>query len=600
MMTMADRLRGARLLVVFPFRADPWRSALSMAIMVASGLAGVGLALALKLITDAVVAGDAGQAFTGVVLLVVMRLLVTGGSWTTFLLQAGIMDRTGLFLDAELARLSAQAVGIEHVERPDYLDRIEHLRQFRTNLIVVPATLATTVTTVVRIGITLYVLAEVAPVLALLPLAALPLLFVTYWNNRALSRAWDNKVGKLFRLENTLRRLPGTEPGGRELRVYGLKKDYQERHLSVLDDAASTWGRVSLRGAAAEAVGWLVFGAAFIAALVVVGHRAVAGDLSAGDLVLVVTLALQLNSHLNSIAGVATTIGGSFRTAERLAWLTAYADEDAKRSGSGRRVPPDTLTEGVRLSGVGFSYPGTDQQVLHGVDLLLPAGATVAIVGDNGAGKTTLVKLLLRMYEPSAGEILVDGVPLRELDVAEWRRRTSAGFQDFARFEFVARHAVGVGRLEQLDDEQAVVAALERAQANDILEALPDGLSSQVGRNFADGVELSGGQWQKLALGRTMMRTGPLLLVLDEPTASLDAASEAMLFDSFAASAERSSLQSGAVTVIVSHRFSTVRTADLIVVMGEGGVLELGSHDELMAQEGTYAELYNLQARGYG
>jgi ATP-binding cassette, subfamily B, bacterial len=597
---MTDRVRAARLLVVFPFRADPWRSALSVAIMVASGLAGVGLAFALKVITDAVVAGKTGQAIAGVILLVAMRLLVIGGSWTTFLLQAGIIDRTALFLDAELARLSADAVGIEHVERPDYLDRVEHLRQFRANLIMVPATLATTLATVVRIGITLYILAEVSPVLALLPLAAAPVLLATYWSNRSLSRLWDEKVGKLFRLEDALRRLPGTEPGGRELRVYGLKRHYQQRHRDVLDDSASTWGRVSLGGAAAEAIGWMVFGAAFIGALVLIGDRAVAGHLSAGDLVLVVTLASQLNMHLSNIAGVANTVGGSLRTAERLVWLTDYATGDQARSGAGRRLPPITLTEGIRLSGVGFSYPGTGQTVLSEVDLLLPAGATVAIVGDNGAGKSTLVKLLLRMYEPSTGEILVDGIPLRELEATEWRRRTSSGFQDFARFEFVARQAVGVGRLEQIDDDQAVLAALERAQASDILGSLPDGLSSQVGRNFADGVELSGGQWQKLALGRTMMRTDPLLLVLDEPTAALDAASEAKLFDSFSASAERSSRRSGAVTVVVSHRFSTVRTADLIVVIGEGGVLELGSHEELMAHGGTYAELFNLQARAYG
>ena len=229
----------------------------------------------------------------------------------------------------------------------------------------------------------------------------------------------------------------------------------------------------------------------------------------------------------------------------------------------------------------------TGTEVLHDVSLLLPAGATVAIVGENGAGKTTLVKLLLRMYEPSAGSILVDGTDVRQFAVNGWRRRPSGSVQDFARFEFSAQQAVGVGRLEALDDEAAVTGALERAQALDVLEALPDGLSSQLGRSFADGTELSAGQWQKLALGRSLMRPDPLLLVLDEPTASLDPLVEAALFERFTSAARVTSERSGGVTVIVSHRFSTVRTADLIAVLAGGRVVEVGTHHELMARRGV-------------
>jgi ATP-binding cassette subfamily B protein len=237
--------------------------------------------------------------------------------------------------------------------------------------------------------------------------------------------------------------------------------------------------------------------------------------------------------------------------------------------------------------------------VLDHVDLVLEPGTTVAIVGENGAGKTTLVKLLARLYEPTAGRILVDGIDLRSFDVGAWRARVSAGFQDFGRFQFLARESVGIGDLPAADSDARVLAALGRAAAADVPAGLPAGLATQLGREFEGGVDLSLGQWQKVALGRAMMRRQPLLLVLDEPTASLDAPTEHALFERFTEAARGAAEQSGAVTVLVSHRFSTVRTADLIVVFADGRISERGSHDELMRRGGTYAELYELQAGAY-
>jgi ATP-binding cassette subfamily B protein len=248
---------------------------------------------------------------------------------------------------------------------------------------------------------------------------------------------------------------------------------------------------------------------------------------------------------------------------------------------------------------VSFTYPGTDRVVLDHVDLDLPAGATVAIVGENGAGKTTLVKLLTRMYEPTAGTITVDDLPISDIPPVEWRERLSAGFQDFVRFEFTAQHTVGQGWLPELDDPVAARAALDDAGGTDILDRLASGLDTQLGRTFDDGAELSGGQWQKLALGRTMMRREPILVILDEPTAALDPGAEAALFERYAAGARERRARTGAVTILISHRFSTVRIADLIVVLDHGKITELGTHDELIARDGTYAELYALQARAY-
>ncbi|HEV3025170.1 MAG TPA: ABC transporter ATP-binding protein, partial [Pirellulales bacterium] len=240
----------------------------------------------------------------------------------------------------------------------------------------------------------------------------------------------------------------------------------------------------------------------------------------------------------------------------------------------------------------------------------LPAGTVIAIVGDNGAGKTTLVKLLAKLYEPSAGRILVDDVELARMPADVWRTRLAGAFQDFFRFEFRARHTVGVGDVSRLDEEPAVVAAVSRAGADDVVVGLPARLETQLGPTWPQGVEVSFGQWQKLALARGFMRDHPLLLVLDEPTAALDAETEHALFERYAAAANGSRKGSsaddgtavkadGRITILVSHRFSTVRMADVIVVLDGAHVAEVGSHEELMARGGTYAELYGIQAAAY-
>jgi ATP-binding cassette subfamily B protein len=236
--------------------------------------------------------------------------------------------------------------------------------------------------------------------------------------------------------------------------------------------------------------------------------------------------------------------------------------------------------------------------VLRNVNIEVGAGSVVALVGENGAGKTTLVKLLCKFYEPTEGRITVDGIDLRRFNAEEWRARLSGAFQDFFRFEYAARAAIGVGDLEHVDDEGAVLAAVGRAGAADVVERMPSGLDTQLGPTWHDGVELSIGQWQKLALARGFMRDRPLLTVLDEPTAALDAETEHALFERFAA-ASRQASDDGRVTILVSHRFSTVRMADQIVVLDGARVVEAGSHDELMARAGLYAELYAMQASAY-
>jgi ATP-binding cassette subfamily B protein len=220
-------------------------------------------------------------------------------------------------------------------------------------------------------------------------------------------------------------------------------------------------------------------------------------------------------------------------------------------------------------------------------------------VGENGAGKTTLIKLLAKMYEPTDGAILIDDAPLARMQAAEWRSRVSGAFQDFFRFEFRARQTVGLGDLSRMEEELAIRSAISRAGADDVVAHLPSGLDTQLGRAWEGGAELSFGQWQKLSLARGFMRETPLVLVLDEPTAALDAETEHGLFERFAAAARSENKGSGRITILVSHRFSTVRMADLIVVLDGARMVEAGTHEELMAQRGTYSELYGIQAAAY-
>jgi ATP-binding cassette subfamily B protein len=310
-----------------------------------------------------------------------------------------------------------------------------------------------------------------------------------------------------------------------------------------------------------------------------------------------VSLIRRSRNQLASAAQGSGALVSTLATADRLFWLEDYAAEQA--ASAGVRPPPRTLQYGIELRDVMFSYPGTDRPVLEHLDLTLPAGSSVAVIGENGSGKTTLVKLLLGMYRPDSGQILVDGTPLSDLDPDAWRDRATAAFQDFARFQLPAVQSIGVADLPRLDDEPAALAALERAGVDGLAAQLPDGLATRVGTAYTGGHGLSGGQWQRLALGRAMRRDGPLLIVLDEPTASLDAQAEHALFDRYAAAARRAGDRNGAITVLVSHRFSTVLMADVIVYLEGGHAVEVGSHAELLERGGRYAELFELQAASY-
>jgi ATP-binding cassette subfamily B protein len=380
--------------------------------------------------------------------------------------------------------------------------------------------------------------------------------------------------------------------------VFGLEDELRRRLTDSHRNQEETLGRARRDAMLISAAGQAVFALGYIGGLLLVVRGAVAGHQSVGDVVLAVTLAAQVNGLVFQAAGVLQFVQMSARAYGRLAWLRDLVNDLYPGARQAARVP-ESIRDGIRLERVGFRYPGASEDVLGTVDLHLPAGTTVAFVGENGAGKSTLVKLLCRFYEPTGGRITVDGVNLAEFDPAAWRERIAAGFQDFVRFAFLARESVGVGDVIAIDDEAAVLAALERADARELVARLPAGLETQLGREAGDGVELSGGQWQKVALGRAMMRTKPLLLILDEPTSALDAHAEHELFERYVASARAVARATGGIAIFVSHRFSTVRMADHIVVVDGGSIVEHGTHHELVANGRLYADLYKLQAAAY-
>jgi len=256
------------------------------------------------------------------------------------------------------------------------------------------------------------------------------------------------------------------------------------------------------------------------------------------------------------------------------------------------RPVPHPIKQGIEFRNVSFKYPNRPEAVLKNVNLFMRPGEKIALVGSNGAGKTTLIKLLTRLYDPSEGQILLDGVDLREYDLNDLRDSIGVIFQDFVRYQATAKENISFGQIKALEDDLRIEGAAERGGASEVIDGLPDKWETMLGQMFERGTELSGGQWQKMALGRAFMRDGEVL-VLDEPTAALDAEREYEIFQRFR------DLTTGKIAVLISHRFSTVRMADRIAVLEDGAITELGSHAELLALNGTYARLFNMQAEGY-
>ncbi len=423
---------------------------------------------------------------------------------------------------------------------------------------------------------------------AILIVAGLPaFLMETRFSGEAfrLFRWRSPEARKQMYLETVLAR----EDYAKEVKLLGLGPMLLDRYREIFDLVFGEDKSLTVRRGFWGFLLGLVSTGAFYGAYAWVVFTTIGGDITLGDMTMYLMLFRQGQS---AVSASLQSIGGMYEDNLYLSTLYELLDEPVivKEGGATEGTDPN---DGLRFDGVSFAYPGQKDFAVKDVTLHIPPGQKLALVGQNGSGKTTLIKLLTRLYEPAEGRILLDGTPLEEWDVQVLHERIGVIFQDFVRYQFKVGENIGVGDVDYLDDEERWAEAGHAGMVDDFIGELDDGFHTQLGRWFKDGRELSGGQWQKIALARAFMRRESDVLVFDEPTSAMDAEAESLVFDRIRA------LATDQIAVLISHRFSTVRMADSIAVLANGEVIEKGSHEELMELNGTYARLFNLQAEGY-
>lgn len=646
-----DRTRTLRIIALWvttAFHASPGLTIVMCLTTVLSAALAPFSAYGVKLAVDGVTQGTSiwpGIAIVGAALLCnALSSAVSGPMGDT------LGERVHLHVHDDLIRLTAQLPGIAHHEHPALADRIALIERDSYSLVGVwrMFSLVGAATGTFALVVMLSTVSPWLNVLLLLGLGVTATQATGHIRREALWR--DNE--KYRRLGEKVVDVLATPSSGVEARAFGLHQPLLGVAAEAHEIRHRAWHALTLRFGALGVLGWIVYGLGYAAAVVWVVVGASRGETTIGDVTMLVVIGPQINTTARSITSSYAVLVESMSVFARYEWLREHARTNDWSDSSQR--PPDRLTDGIRFSHVDFAYPSsvaavagdseavsrpatraprtarastkasastraststnasgdadgaaagagptTPRRSLTDVDLHLPAGSTVAFVGDNGAGKSTLVKLLARLYDPTGGTITVDGVPLAEIDPVAWRERVSAGFQDFAALEFLAAETVAVGDLTGREDQELIESAVDAGQARAVVAGLSQGLDTQLGQQFTGGVGLSGGQWQRLALSRAFMRRRPLLMLLDEPTAALDPEAESSIYTQYGETARRLAKETGAVTVLVSHRFSTVRMADLIVVVADGRIAEVGTHAELLAAGGRYAELFDLQASAY-
>jgi len=547
-----------------------------------------------SLIVDAVVAAmrGAGPARRVVELVILEGALVAaiaaaqrGLSLCQSLLRAQLGQRVNVMILEKALTLELQ-----HFEDSEFYDKLTRARREASTR---PLSLVTRTFGLVQNGISLVsygvLLAHFSPwAVAVLLLAGMPA-FVA-------EAKFSGDAFRLFRWRSPETRMQiyletviAREDYAKEVMLYGLGPRLLERYRDIFRRLYAEDRALTLRRDAWGFALGLIATAALYGAYAWIAITTVQRLITLGQMTMYVALFRQGQS---AVSAMLAAVGGMYEDNLYLSTLYEYLETSVPRPGGTAQHGPHP-EDGVRFEDVSFSYPGSEEAALEHVTLHLTPGSSLALVGENGSGKTTLIKLLTRLYAPTSGRILLDGKDLAEWEESALRERIGVIFQDFARYQMLVGENVGAGDERFFEDEERWRDAAAKGRASEFIETLPAGYHTQLGKWFRDGRELSGGQWQKIALSRAFMRTRADILVLDEPTAAMDAQAEAEVFEHFR------QLARDRITILISHRFSTVRMADQILVLSRGRVIERGSHEELMRLNGRYAQLFALQARGY-
>jgi ATP-binding cassette subfamily B protein len=514
---------------------------------------------------------------------------------------ASILSRGLDFLDALLAdkytryvsvRVMKHAAELDLVayENPEFYDRMERARVQATDrlgMIQSIGRLVQQVITTISLSVSIVLF---SPWLLLLLVAGVVPAFVGESHFAFLGYAKNFRQTPIRRQLDYLRVAGGSKEGAKELRLFGLGSFFTDRFTQLSDQIYREDVSLARRRLVAGSLLSVIGTAGYYSAYVFVIWRTVTGVLTIGELTFLSGAILQASSNIQQIF---STVAGIADQALFLTDLVAFFQmEPSIRSKPNALPTPQPIKRGFEFRNVSFRYPGSSRLILDGLNFHLFPGERVAIVGENGQGKTTIVKLLTRLYDPVEGQVLLDGVDLREYDLEDLYRNIGIIFQDFMRYEMTARENIAVGRVEEMNNLPLLHQAAEKSMADEVITRLPGQYEQMLGRRFDGGVDLSGGEWQKVALARAYLRNAQLL-VLDEPTAALDARSEFQVFQRFA------ELTAGKMALFISHRFSTVRMADRIVVIENGRVAEDGDHDQLTHLGGRYAEMFEMQAGSY-
>lgn len=572
---------------------------LTLALMSLTLLAGVlpgATAYISKLIVDSVL--DAAKqntpearwtAFSYVIITVVLVVALTaaqrGITICQSLLRALLGHRVNLLILEK-----AQELSLSQFEDAEFYDKMTRARREASRR---PLSLVTKTFGLIQNGITLSMYGVLLLqfswwAVLILILAALPSFIAEAKFSGEAFRLFRWRVPET-RQQSYLEMLLAREDFAKEVKLFGLGEIFLKRYTEIFKKLYSEDRDLTIRRGFWGFILGLLSTLTFYAAYAWIVWATIIQRISIGEMTMYILVFRQGQS---AISAVLSSVGQMYEDNLYLSNLYEFLETEAPPA-KGDATEGPTPGDGVRFDNVSFAYPGNTERALEGVSFHIKPGQKLALVGENGSGKTTLIKLLTRLYEPTSGKITLDGLDLQDWDVHALQQRIGVIFQDFVRYQFIVGENIGVGQQEVMQDEEAWKQAAEKGMADVFIDKMPDGYQTQLGRWFKDGRELSLGQWQKIALSRAFVRESADIIVLDEPTASMDAEAEATIFARFR------ELTKEQMAILISHRFSTVRMADYIVVLHHGRVIEAGSHEALLEQDGRYAHLFTLQAAGY-